>query len=98
MILALMPAPLVRVTASTLVPSDRAPKGARVAVAALAPAINNVVHSAVDAMPRMVRFIIPPRYFFWLLTPISQTNRAPHKPAKAVYYDASQQGVRSGCP
>ena len=54
MILADMPAPLDRVTASTLVPSDSAPKEPRVAVAASAPAMNDVVQSAADAMPRSI--------------------------------------------
>src|SRR5476649_2853797 len=55
MILALMPAPLVSVTASTLPPSDSAPKGARVALAAKAP----VLHIIKQAAPRIAFFMIP---------------------------------------
>src|SRR5690242_18035488 len=57
MILADMPAPLVRVTASTLVPSDSAPKGERVAVAASA---LPTARTAADAIPRSAIFMTPP--------------------------------------
>src|SRR5580698_5382994 len=56
MILAEMPAPLVKVTASTLVPSASAPNAARVAVAALAA----VAHMARAAAPKTAYFMIPP--------------------------------------
>jgi hypothetical protein len=64
-----------------------------VAVAALAPATSDVVHSKADAMLRIARFIFPPQKMVMSLRSISQTNEAPHKPVRPVYYDASQRGV-----
>ena len=60
MIRADMPAPLVRVTASILVPSASAPKDPRVAVAAFALVMNKAVHSVRQAAPRITVFMITP--------------------------------------